>query len=89
MNCVDWFAYIDVGQHPLNVPQRTCFGFGECLLTDDGQESRCLCDSDSQRYGPFCQFEYGMDPVASIVNRCRDCEGDVSFLDILYQLLFS
>eukprot|EP01108_Squamamoeba_japonica_P010170 TRINITY_DN981_c0_g1_i1.p2 TRINITY_DN981_c0_g1~~TRINITY_DN981_c0_g1_i1.p2 ORF type:complete len:598 (-),score=427.14 TRINITY_DN981_c0_g1_i1:62-1855(-) len=61
---------------PLNVPQRECWGHGDCLLTDDGEAARCLCDAESSRYGPFCQFQYGEDPVASIVDKCRDCDGE-------------
>ena len=52
-----------------------CRGHGECLVTDDGEEAKCQCDADSSRYGPYCQFQYGEDPVASIIDNCRDCDG--------------
>lgn len=52
-----------------------CWGHGECAITDDGLEAKCICESDSQRYGPFCQYSYGEDPVASVIDRCFDCDG--------------
>jgi hypothetical protein len=36
----------------------------------------CICDADSERYGPYCQFQYGEDPVASVIDKCRNCDGD-------------
>lgn len=61
---------------PMNRPQRECWGHGECKVSDGGLSAMCVCDADSERYGPYCQFQYGEDPVASVVDKCRNCEGD-------------
>ncbi len=61
---------------PLNRPQRECWGHGACQIADGGNGAVCACDAQSERYGPFCQFQYGEDPVASVIDKCRNCDGE-------------
>jgi hypothetical protein len=53
---------------------RICWGFGECVLNDAGTGSKCMCDQEFDRYGAWCQFTYGEDPVASIEEPCKSCD---------------
>jgi len=67
--CPGWTA-------PLNLPnQKICFGYGTCQLRPDGKGAECLCDQEFDRYGPYCQYSYGEDPLESIEDGCSDCRG--------------
>jgi hypothetical protein len=65
--------------------KRVCSDAGECKEAHDGQKAECHCKASSGRYGAWCQFEQGKEPIIVDGVPCDECGGN-SYCDESQQL---
>lgn len=61
--------------HPTNRNNKECSGYGECQESSDGQQAECHCKASSNRYGAWCQFQQGQEPIIVDGKDCESCTG--------------
>ena len=64
---------------------QVCSDYGECLVKEDGNGAICKCRASANRYGSFCQFEQGKEPIIQGERGCDDCTAEHEYCDPVEQ----